>query len=697
MALSGNRQSDLASSISGRSAVSKQQAERHPNPVQLKRLALLAGVPAEKLAHKSVAALQDELVFLNPDLFNFELVCGQVVKVDPGTGLKYPVSGATVTVYDTDCDWLWYFPPGWPWSWAFRFPRCTRDLVTSVVTDSCGNFCVFIPRWDIEWVRLWIRERWCFPQILRRPSVADLLIPHLVPTNHTPTPPNPPDPADLAALLDVREDLASVIGARAVETIRRAARTRTIGSPRSALVDVLASRAFSRKVTAPVPAELRALHPAESTRVLASRLGMAVGEASLDLSASFGPFQRCIEAEVAVWLPFFEVPDISFEVTQDVDGDGTAEVIYDGAFDGHWEVFPVAELELDVDQAAIASPFPGCAPTPVPCENEAAITEIGYLAVDPAYLDPNSGFAVRMNKPNATPNHPSSAPFGGYLPLFGCATGAQYYRVMASYASSDGLTTLNPDGSLAAVASSAFGAALPVVAPAWQVSRLVGGLPELSPPIQPVDSDGWYSTQYLSWEPQNLLVNWAPADGVYQLQVETGNGTPGSIAPAGASTPAIRMVVDTSRPLVSCLATNWRLLGGAWIPITNVDGCQIIHRPGADIEVQITYTATASHLYSVSLQPDGCDLAGVTLTSTDPASAGYTYDGPFDNHLDGVATYRISADAAPGCYSWTMTVYSRAFSPNDSGDLTDVAGFAWNTVDTPLYTQQTVTVAIVAE
>ena len=150
---------------------------RRPNPLQLARLAQLTGLPAAELAHKSIATLKEELL-ASPGLFGFELVCGQVVKVDPATGVKYPVPGATVNVYDMDCDWLWFFPPYWPWSWGFRLPFCVSELIETVVTDACGCFCVLVPRWDIDWIRVWIEERWCFPEILQRPSVGDLLLPY---------------------------------------------------------------------------------------------------------------------------------------------------------------------------------------------------------------------------------------------------------------------------------------------------------------------------------------------------------------------------------------------------------------------------------------------------------------------------------------------------------------------------------------
>jgi hypothetical protein len=675
-------------SLIGSEAVRDYEARR-PNPLQLARLAQLTGAPAAELAEKSIAHLKEDLPAI-PGLFGFELVCGQVVKVDPVTGLKYPVAGATVNVYDVDCDWLWFFPPYWPWSWGFRFPFCVSELIETVATDACGYFCVLVPRWDIDWIRVWIEERWCFPEILRRPSVGDVLAPYL--KGRQVTPPNPPDPASLTSLLDARADLAGAIGSGAVAAIRAAASTQTVGAPATGLTEALAANAFAQPVPAPVPAELRSLSKAEAMKSFASRLGLRSAEGELDLAAPYGPFLRCIDVEVPVWVPFFTVPDITFQVTQDIGG--TQEVIYDGAFDVNWAASAV-NVELDASPAAVASPFPGC-PTGVICEDEPAILQFGYLDVDPAYLDPNSGFAILMNKPNATPDTPSSAPVEGVqgdVPLFGCAPNAPFYRVLARYADNDGLTAQNPDGTLQPVPAGDFGPQLPLVGPAWQVSRIVGGVPQLSPPIVP-DAEGWYSTEYLSWDPPNLLIPWNPASGVYQLTVQTGEGTAGSVTVASTG-PTIPLVVDNSPPVVSLAVKSWNYVGGPANPFMPGDDCLLIERTDQDIEINIAYAVTATHLYSVSLVPDGCAAPNVTLVGSDPAADGYTYDGPFDNSLSGVATYRVSAGTPDGCYTWTLTAWSRAFNPNNAGDLIEQGGSAWNTVDAPIYVEPSVSVAIV--
>ncbi|MGD0701492.1 MAG: hypothetical protein ABSA02_16610 [Trebonia sp.] len=687
----------------------REYENREPNSLQLARLADLAGVPVAGLERKSIATLKNELL-INPILFEFELVCGQVVKVDPVTGLKYPVTGATVTVNDLQCDWLWFFPPGWPWSWGFRWPRCVSVPIGSVQTGPCGEFCILIPRWDIEWIRIWIQERWCFPEILKRPSVADLLAPQLPGAGA----PNRPDPAALASLLDAREDLAAAIGPAALAAIRDAGRTQTLGALTTGLSDVLAANAFTRPVPAPVPAELRALSPAQARESFSARLSLRPTGSELDLSLPFGPFLRCVDVEVPIWIPFFEVPDINFVVTQQIGG--TDQVIYDGAFDAAWDTWPAPlQVELDVAQSAVASPVPGCPPQGIECEDEPAIVSIGLLDVAPAdgYLDPGgSGFAVLMNKPNAMPDTPSTAPFesvvSGYLPLYGCAAGAEFYRVMASSADSDGLTTLEADGSMTPLPASAFGPATPVIAPQpWQVAPLTG---PPSPRIVP-DVNGWYRSTYLTDYPQNLLVNWAPSDGVYRLTVETGTGTAGSVTPTGVSSPPVVVVVDNSPPSVTFWPAGWKYASssGPFMSFTEDDGCFIIERSGQDIEIQLSYTVTAYHLYSICLVPDGCAVGDVTVTDSGglaadvcPGGLGYIYDGPFDNSLPdssltGTVTYTIAGDAPDGCYSWTLWAYSRAFSPNASQGLTDVGGSAWNYVQTPIYANPSLSIAVVTE
>jgi hypothetical protein len=57
----------------------------------------------------------------------------------------------------------------------------------------------------------------------------------------------------------------------------------------------------------------------------------------LDMTKFRGPFRRCIDIVVPEWQVIVDVPDITFRVTQDTNGDGTEETIYaEGFFDVRW-------------------------------------------------------------------------------------------------------------------------------------------------------------------------------------------------------------------------------------------------------------------------------------------------------------------------------------------------------------------------
>jgi hypothetical protein len=79
--------------------------------------------------------------------------------------------------------------------------------------------------------------------------------------------------------------------------------------------------------------------------------------AKLDPRRVFGPFVRCVDVLVPQWTTMLEIPDLTFEVTQDVDGDGAQEVIYsEGLFDVRWDATSIADVVLRADASAIAGP-----------------------------------------------------------------------------------------------------------------------------------------------------------------------------------------------------------------------------------------------------------------------------------------------------------------------------------------------------
>ena len=157
-----------------RPPINRPSPEHKLTTMQAKRLASLAGVEASELEGLSYAQASDRLRWIDPQLFWFRELCGKVVKKDPVTGAEYPIPFATVNVQETECDLISYFPEGSPWAWHLPI-FCRRETIGTVQTDACGNFCVWVPRFEIEWILRWRELRLCFPIIFNRPSLIDLI------------------------------------------------------------------------------------------------------------------------------------------------------------------------------------------------------------------------------------------------------------------------------------------------------------------------------------------------------------------------------------------------------------------------------------------------------------------------------------------------------------------------------------------
>ena len=141
-------------------------------------LADLTGVEAKELVKKPISALEEILRWkIDPSLLLFRRVCGRVVRLDPGTGELHGVPNATVHVEDTDCSFLGFFPQEGPfvWWWWFWPLFCRREEIATTMTDKCGRFCVWIPRFEIDWILRWRLERHCLLDLLVKPNLADLL------------------------------------------------------------------------------------------------------------------------------------------------------------------------------------------------------------------------------------------------------------------------------------------------------------------------------------------------------------------------------------------------------------------------------------------------------------------------------------------------------------------------------------------
>ena len=393
--------------------------ERKLTKIQAKRLAALADVKVEEIESLTHAKLIDRLKWkVDPNLFLFRRVCGKVVKKDPITGIEYPVPYATVVVEDTDCHLISYFPKPWPWGWFFPF-HCHREVLATTKTDACGNFCVWIPRFDIDWILEWRKRRICFPIIFRRPSIVDLL-PKLPPEVVGPWPPIPgPDPGPLDVLRTLPPRVAEVIGGanmeKVIQQLTRAHSLTAFGAPNELREELSNVRAFDMELPPPLPNEFHealagdnivAAKGASALDGIRSAVAMKLGLdpktrelADFDIHRFIGPFYRCYDVFIPEWHFILDVPDITFRVTQDVNGDGVEENIYtEGYFDVRWDAGPLPNVKLVA--SSIAKESHVCGTPVVPCGNVPAILFAGLMPLtDLNFFNATTGYALRPNRP----------------------------------------------------------------------------------------------------------------------------------------------------------------------------------------------------------------------------------------------------------------------------------------------------------
>lgn len=660
-------------------ATTKEKKEATPDrrpitPIQAKRLVSLTGVSEKEIVGKTIAELAEKLKWqIDPELFLFRRICGRVVKKDPVTGVEYPVPFATVHVEDTDCSFIGLFPPKSPWSWLFPL-FCHREEIASVVTDACGHFCVFVPRWEIDWILRFRRERFCFPDIFIKPSIRDLLEGLREPPIFRPPRPEP-DPAPLLAdggmTLRRAEELVGREVAGKLAAIQLGA---AVGGSKVPLSALLEGNGFSEPVPPPLPAELQRLQGAgskssgemEAKTMEAARSTLAV-RMNLDVKQLegftfrrfIGPFRRCFDLLIPEWVPLLDIPDITFRVTQDVDGDGDEEVIYsEGFFDVRWNAGPIPDVTLQASQIAVVGVV--CDTPEVVCENTPALLFAGLMPLvnppgpaDP-YHDAVTGYARRPNRPHPSgnlvdplPNPLAEAPYTGTLQLYGCnhAQGAVFYRLRYSF-----------NG----------GATVPFTGLTWPLHRVVGGILQTLWPTP--DVNGWYPILPDSdgWFPAHLLLNWPTGgfqNGLYMVEVQLGNAGKAVINTSAA----VAFRIDNSAPNpVQFTELRWRVAGGVWSPPMELI-CPVVTRPAiggnpADIEFMISYQAAAVHLRSVSLSGGGCGGGNPTLISA-LSTAQHWHTNPADNSVINTAIFALSGAMPQGAYSFNLFAASRAFNP----------------------------------
>lgn len=653
--------------------------------IQATRLSKLTNIDAKRFQGLTVGEAAERFKWeILPEFFFFERICGRVVKTDPNTGIDYPVPRATVHVEDTDCSFLGFFPVESPFSWLFPI-FCHREEIGTVQTDDCGKFCVWVPRFDIDWILRFRRERVCYLDFLVKPSVRDLLDrikPHVheqpVIGPHGPGP--DPGPMRLKARGIMVDEIKALAGSDVAKRISVAESAAAFGGRAEQSEDVLDRRAFPTPLPPPLSHHLRELHHKEGAQGILKHLGVAASRTErlkLDLHYYIGPLLRCYDVFVPEFVPILDVPDITFRVTQDVNGDGTEETIYsEGFLDVRWNSGPISDVTLHASQIAVAGLT--CDSPEVACESPdivmAGLMPLHNLTTPPGvdpYLDSNTGYARRPNRPHPSgliaevppPHTLATAPFTGTLQLYGCnhRPGASFYRILYTFQ---------------APGSGNVSSVVPFVNLSWSLWRWIGTPGHLEIHSVASDSLGWYPILPESdgWMPAHLLLNWPTAQaGLYKVQMEFADG--GKNVIAGSATSPIGIYVDNTVPTSIINEIRWRVAGtGTWsAPIPRV--CPVIHRGGQDIEFRINYTGSSLHLLYLQLYGSGCGGGNPQRVPdspqhnwSDPPSSVNPYEhwhtGQFDNSVSRTAIFTLSHTAPQGAYDFELDVYSRAFNPS---------------------------------
>ena len=675
------------------------------------RLAAMTDLPADKLRDRSLSSIVEEHRFhIDPHLLFFRRICGKVVKTDPVTHIDQPVPFATVQVEDTDCSFLGYFPSDSPWSWLFPF-FCRREVIATARTDECGNFCVWVPRFDIDWILRFRRERHCYPIIFQHPSLGEILK-GLDPRATLPFPRKKPDPdpGPLAQLdrAKLAARIANSFGPAVAARLDRLQTTTKFGAMTGDAAAALDAPADLHFLQPPLSAEFRTVvkdaakdtAKRRSTAVastLAARIGVqAESIQGLDLRHYAGPFWRCYDVFVPEWVPILDVPDITFRVLQDTNGDGVEEQIYgESYFAVRWDDTSNAPVTLHVGPNALASTL--CGQPQIPCGNVPAIVMAGRLPVtgdpltyDGTMGDASAGYALRTNRPHpsgafseALPLPAGQAPVSGVLSLFGCNKTdltATHYRLMYRYSSNGGVS---------------FTTATPFLNMPHSLFRLNGsGVGEWYSAIP--DSQGWFSIALPpgpnAWLPQDLLIDWPSeslASGLYGVTLQLGTGG----SSVSSSSAEVAFVVDNTSPTGPLAVEVGPSAAGPFVPIDDI--CPVVRRGAIpqDRYFRVTLSAAARHLRSTELWASGCgggEFAFVSGTGGVQASMGSTtyqhwHDSVGDNDQVLQVIYRLPAGAQEGTYSFGGIVSGRAFSPNDGAGYTAVPPWQYDPDSVHIY------------
>ena len=596
-------------------------ADRSLTSSQAKFLAREARIEVSDLENVKVGDLAGKLDrLIDPQWFLRRRICGRVVQENPVTGELEGVPGAVVEVEDTDCSLVFRRVGRFHWLYPLG---CTRETIATAVTDDCGYFCVWVPRWLSERILTWRKERICFE--IERPRFDDLFEPPVV----GPPSPDPEfvfdpivDPAVVSRFDDLRSDLSF-----AAKAERR-------------------DLSLARPLRLPLPGAPQEFDP----------VGYTPHPDDPDFGRGFGPYLvKCRDVYIPEWKTVIDVPDITFKVTQEVDG--TDRTVYsEGYFEVRWNDGGSGDVLLEANGTAATSDV--CRETGHVCVDVAEIQEAGEMPLEPGYHDDTTGYGLRVNRPGDGVTGPTGfdapdaeAPIANQLWLRGCVhiDGANVYRVL----------TRAPGGT-----------ATPITNVSFAVTLEPSGVA-----IQSTDADGWIPIRNdLTITSQSKIIPWPTlrfANGVYDVWVETGNrATATSPVSGNADGPKRRFALDNSYPGFSDFTVQYRVgtptdLGTQTFQPLALGACpQITRGPGEDVEIRLAWRAQASHLRSARVDLGSCGTGATVLAppATDRrfwwATAGATDTGAK------VASWVIPSTSAPGCYPLSRVAVSRAYNPS---------------------------------
>lgn len=626
--------------------------------IQTDWLASQGGVSKADLKGATLGDLRDRLRFvIDPELFLFRRVCGRVVKRDPATGEEWGVPNATVHVEDTDYSFLGFFPSSSEHFWLWPLLG-HREEVGHTVTDACGRFCAWVPRWDIDRVLRLRRRRVCLPEIVK-PSLEEILT-RLREELIQRWPPPIPDPGPLHGIgPETLRAAREVVGAPAAAGLEELRQSRAFGEDATGADDLLNRPAFPQPPAPPLPSgvgeDLRALdHPV--AREL-ERLDVKRVEAG----AYLGPFLRCHDVFLPEWQTIIDVPDITFRVTQDVDGDGVEETIYsEGFFDVRWDAGEIPPVTLFASPLALATPICGGPSEARECEDKPELYVVDPMPLTSTFHNSTTGYAQRVNRPRDTAGHSvdppagtGRTPYARRLSLLAChrLPGAKYQRVMFE--------------------SGEVGPT-PLWVEPWSVAATPKpGLPAPPPLVQfHQGADGWVPIFFPDEEPYGLatpdcVLQWStPPRGTYVLYVECADAERNRI---GQPSDKVAFTVDNETCQLSFGGVEWSE-SGAWNGLP--EACAVIRRkPGATVQLRVSWSATSDHFRNAALSLYGCDRS--IAPSSGVASAWYT--DVFQTSGSGTAVFEIPGTFPDGAYRLELVGWTRAYHPEvDEGTVAGI-------------------------